>query len=255
MTTEDGLWKRYMRTRSIEDRNALCEFYLDLVRTHVRVLARHKRVEEGEISGAALEALVDVVESFDPARGVRFDTYMRHRVRGAMLREIENAGDLPRGQTIAQRRIDRAETDRFTRTGERRRPVTRLMRRVELEEARGAEGADGTAAATAGAMRGGAGLDALADVSRGVEASRVADGLVHGVGEVLLMVIAAVPLEDRQVIVLHFVEGMDDEEIGTVLGKPAGEVKAQRRAIIEELRTGERRVELEKVGTLFDVTA
>ncbi len=92
------LWGEYRLGERMESRNALIEYYrpyaVSLAR---RVKARlPKSVEIGDLEGAGDVGLIQAIQSFDPERGVPFEAFCEHRVRGAILDELRRHDWLPR---------------------------------------------------------------------------------------------------------------------------------------------------------------
>ncbi len=92
------LWRRFRRSRSDDARNRLLETYLPLLRgIAARVLARlPPYVDAEDLRSAGVFGLLDAIEHFDPDRGVKFETYCRKRVSGAMLDELRRQDPIPR---------------------------------------------------------------------------------------------------------------------------------------------------------------
>ncbi len=107
---DDGLWVRYRRSRRRELRNRLIELHLPMVDAEARRLTRRlpRHVESDDLVSAGTLGLVRAIEQFDPARGVRFETYARKRVVGAMIDELRKQDWIPREAR------DRAEVLRRT---------------------------------------------------------------------------------------------------------------------------------------------
>lgn len=90
-------WKEFRRTRSDQVRNRLIEHYMPLVRKISEIMARRlwPRVSADELTSAGYDGLISAVSSFDPGRGVKFETYCRQRIVGAIRdwqREIDPLG-------------------------------------------------------------------------------------------------------------------------------------------------------------------
>ncbi len=110
----EKLWRVYDRVRraaarpnaqeSVEDercdraRNGLVEHYQGLVRTLTSALERRlpPTVDRGDLETAANVGLMSAIEAFDPSRGVPFELYAEHRLRGALLDELRSQDWLPR---------------------------------------------------------------------------------------------------------------------------------------------------------------
>lgn len=104
------LWRRYIRTRAIDDRN-------ELVRRHWRlaeIFAAKQAaklpnwIDAGELLGAAGEGLMRAVERFQPSRGLKFNSYAPNRVRGAIVDYLRELDSMPRSVRQALRQADEA---------------------------------------------------------------------------------------------------------------------------------------------------
>ncbi|MDA8080384.1 MAG: sigma-70 family RNA polymerase sigma factor [Actinomycetota bacterium] len=94
----DQLWSRYFESRSIEDRNRLVLFYAPLVKLVANRVARgvssFQTVEETCSSGHL--GLINAVERFDPTEGFLFATYATIRIQGAIIDELRRDDILPK---------------------------------------------------------------------------------------------------------------------------------------------------------------
>ena len=94
----DQVWREYRATPTEAVRNYLIGRHLDLVAYAAERL--HKRlpseVEINDLKSAGAFGLMDAVESFDPDRGVKFETYCTQRIRGAMFDELRSMDWVPR---------------------------------------------------------------------------------------------------------------------------------------------------------------
>lgn len=92
------LWKRYKADPSDFLRNRLIEHYMPLVKyTAERLFAKlPQNVELDDLTSAGVFGLMDAIEGFDLARGVKFETYCTTRVRGAILDELRAFDWVPR---------------------------------------------------------------------------------------------------------------------------------------------------------------
>lgn len=96
--TLSRLWVEYRESDRLETRNALVEYYRPhAVRVARKVKARLPRsVEIGDLESAGDVGLIQAIQSFDPCRGVPFEAFCEHRVRGAILDELRRHDWLPR---------------------------------------------------------------------------------------------------------------------------------------------------------------
>src|SRR5512143_3465438 len=127
------LWKDYHKTRSVAARNAIVEHYVPLVDKLAEILARKlwPRVSADELASAGFDGLIAAVTSFDPRRGVKFETYCRQRIVGAIRdwqREIDPLG---RSGRNFERAMNAAE-ERFQGEWGRLPNSAELARRMSL---------------------------------------------------------------------------------------------------------------------------
>jgi RNA polymerase sigma factor for flagellar operon FliA len=94
----ERLWSRDRRRPGDAARNDLVECYQRLVGTIVRRFASRlpRSVDRGDLDTAANVGLMSAIESFDPERGVRFESYCELRIKGALLDELRSQDWLPR---------------------------------------------------------------------------------------------------------------------------------------------------------------
>jgi len=92
------LWGEYRQSEKLETRNALIEYYRPhAVRVARKVKARLPRsVDIGDLESAGDVGLIQAIQAFDPTRGVPFEAFCEHRVRGAILDELRRHDWLPR---------------------------------------------------------------------------------------------------------------------------------------------------------------
>jgi len=98
VTTETAdLWTEYRRTRSADALKALACRYLTMLHSHAEAVAAKLRgVTADELIADGFCGLVEAIEAFEPATGVKFGTFAWYRVRGAMLDGLRTADWVPR---------------------------------------------------------------------------------------------------------------------------------------------------------------
>ena len=106
----DALWNDYVHRRSDEVRNLLMEHYLPLVKYQAdRASARlPAEVDPDDVYAAGILGLRRAVESFDPDRGVKFETYGAPRVHGAIIDSLRRSDWVPRSVRRRHRRLNAA---------------------------------------------------------------------------------------------------------------------------------------------------
>ncbi len=92
------VWRVYARDHGERARNILIENYLPVVRYVADRI--HKKlpseVDVNDLVSAGVFGLMAAIEAFDPARGVKFETYGATRVHGAILDELRSWDWVPR---------------------------------------------------------------------------------------------------------------------------------------------------------------
>jgi len=91
-------WKQFHGTKDETARNCLMEHYLPIVkytaeRLHTKL---PDEVDVDDLMSAGIFGLMDAIKAFDPARGVKFETYCAPRIRGAILDELRSMDWVPR---------------------------------------------------------------------------------------------------------------------------------------------------------------
>jgi RNA polymerase sigma factor for flagellar operon FliA len=112
-------WRRFIRTRDRQVRDQLILAYSPIVKYVAgRVGARMPaHVEIADLVSYGLGGLIDAVEHFDPARGVKFETYSSQRIRGAIFDQLRSLDWVPRAVREESRRIDDATSSLAARLG------------------------------------------------------------------------------------------------------------------------------------------
>ena len=94
----EEIWKQFFENKTEQLRNELMENYLPIVKyTAERIYIKlPDKVELGDLISAGIFGLMDAIDAFDPARGVKFATYCTPRIRGAILDELRSMDWVPR---------------------------------------------------------------------------------------------------------------------------------------------------------------
>jgi len=94
----DHIWEQFHKTRSEHFRNLLMEHYAHLVKYAAERLHSKlpDKVELDDLISAGTFGLMDAIDAFDPARGVKFETYCSPRIKGSILDELRSMDWVPR---------------------------------------------------------------------------------------------------------------------------------------------------------------
>lgn len=106
------IWENYKRNLDPETRDKLLRQYLPLVKNVASRMALGfpKSVELNDLVNTGVIGLIEAFNNFDPARGVKFETYAVPRIRGAILDELRALDWVPRSTRAKSREIERAMT-------------------------------------------------------------------------------------------------------------------------------------------------
>ena len=195
---------------STDRRTALVREHGPLIDACARVIGRRTGVDPAELWSAGAVGLLEAVERFDAGRGASLQTFLGHRVRGAMLDEVRRMDRLPRRLRDDVSSVRRAADVLEARLG--RAPSTREI----ASQAAMAEDAVVVA------------LDAHAASAEGVPVDDAVAGESDVAGaESLSMLrqdsaaaaaaIAALPERTQLIVSLRFVEDLSQKEIAQVL--------------------------------------
>jgi RNA polymerase sigma factor for flagellar operon FliA len=117
----EQVWREYRATPTTEVRNFLIARHLELVAYAAERL--HKRlpseVEINDLKSAGAFGLMDAVDSYDPERGVKFETYCTQRIRGAMFDELRSMDWVPRLVRSRTAKVDKVRKSIEMETGRR----------------------------------------------------------------------------------------------------------------------------------------
>lgn len=105
-----ALWGEYRQRGARRHRDLLVLHYVSLVRQIAGRLGSRlpAHVELADLTQAGVFGLMDAIERFEPALGVRFETYAAQRIRGAILDELRAQDWVPRVVRKRARELDRA---------------------------------------------------------------------------------------------------------------------------------------------------
>ncbi len=96
--TIEQIWGFFHQTHDDQHRNLLMEHYRDLVRYAAERLHAKlpDKVELDDLISAGMFGLMDAIDAYDPARGVKFETYCAPRIKGSILDELRSMDWVPR---------------------------------------------------------------------------------------------------------------------------------------------------------------
>jgi RNA polymerase sigma factor FliA len=109
MSSVDTLWKEFKETGSKIAKDKLLLEYASLVKYVAQRVAVNlpASVDRNDLTSAGIFGLVKAVETFEPERGFKFETYAGHKIRGAILDELRALDWVPRSVRQKSRELQR----------------------------------------------------------------------------------------------------------------------------------------------------
>ena len=235
------VWAEYKATGSPTLRNHLMVHYLPLVKYNSERIGAKlpDEVEVQDLMSAGVFGLVDAIDSFDLARGVKFETFCAPRVRGAILDELRSMDWVPRLVRSRAHRLDQAtgllqaqmgrsptveelarhmkigpeEFDRLLRDSKAVSQVSLSKKQYETDSNRGVRG-----------------IDVLVD-RRGSDPLEEAEKR-----DLRELVTRGLSRAERLVLILYYYEQMTMKEIGMTLDLSESRVSQMHSAILARLK-------------------
>jgi len=221
----ERLWLEYSQHRSAAARRALIERYAPLARYVVDRLniAPSAALDYDDLLSEAVIGLMDAIERFDPSRGIKFQTFAYHRIRGAVIDMLRQLDWLPRAVRQKEARLAEAFASLEAELG--RPPFD-----SEVAQALGITVEQLDKLAQEVALQAVHSLDETLTLAHG-EAATMADLVAdpdapcpqaelerRAEREMLADAIEALPGSERTVISLYYYQRITLKEIGRVLG-------------------------------------
>lgn len=106
----EKMWTDYIVAKSGEMRDKIIVEYAPLVKIVAGRLSAYLgyNVEYDDLVGYGIFGLIDAIDKFDYAKGVKFETYASLRIRGAILDQIRKMDWIPRSLRQKQKKMDAA---------------------------------------------------------------------------------------------------------------------------------------------------
>lgn len=94
----EQLWKSYQANKDMVTRDRIIESYLPLVKKIVgrMSLKLPPHWDNEDVISYGIIGLIEAVERFIPAKGVKFETFATLRIRGAILDALRDSTLIPR---------------------------------------------------------------------------------------------------------------------------------------------------------------
>ena len=119
LAMRDDIWTEFVATRRPELRDEIILAYTPLVRFVVGRLGipATSMLDAEDLVSYGLIGLINAVDRYDPARGVRFEAFAMSRIRGAVIDQLRVLNWLPRSAVARVRQIESALANLEQRLG------------------------------------------------------------------------------------------------------------------------------------------
>ncbi len=109
MSSLELLWREYKDSGSKISKDKLLVEYAHLVKyIAARIMVNlPKHIDSNDLISAGIMGLIKAVETFEPERGFKFETYAGHKIRGAILDELRSLDWVPRSVRQKSRDLQR----------------------------------------------------------------------------------------------------------------------------------------------------
>lgn len=235
----DQWWQRWFDRRDATARDRIIVHYSPLVKFVAgRVGAGlPNSVDSGDLVSAGVFGLIDAVEKFDPARGVKFETYAVPRIRGAIIDGLRQLDWVPRSVRSRAREVEMAYSELEARHG--RAPTDdELAAHLHLDHAELEKWLASIASTTVGpldrALAAGADPTSLSGERPDSPAAQVEEDEVR---RLVKAEVRRLPERERMVMSLYYDEGLTLAEIGSVLGVTESRVSQIHTKAVLQLRS------------------
>lgn len=240
-TDVQQMWQAFHTGRSRESRNRLVERYMPLVKYNAeRIWSRlPDGVELDDLISAGIFGLMDAIEAFDPARGVKFETYCVPRIRGAMLDELRTMDWVPRLVRSKASKLEEARKTLEASLGRPPRPDELAERMgVSLQELDQMVG-EATAVSLVSLNKKWYETDSYKDVREiDILEDKKAEDPTHRLQnrDLMRLVTRGLNRNERLIIILYYYEDMTMKEIGATLDLSESRVSQMHSSIVARLQ-------------------
>jgi RNA polymerase sigma factor for flagellar operon FliA len=243
-----ALWTRWRLGRDAAARNELIEFYMP----HARAVAAmvyaqrvHDEVEFGDYLQLACVGLIEAVDRYDSMEGAPFKSYASHRIRGAILDELDRLSE--KTQQIALRarlrreRLEDAKAIAHPKAEDAPKPAALTARGMENRMlAYLAEVGIGIAL---GVMLEGTGMwrdevepEANESLPSIAQVSYFRKSELQCLRDTLRELVNQLPADERTVVRYHYQQEISFEQVGIMMGVSRSRVSQLHQNALKRLR-------------------
>ena len=214
---EDDLWEEFKKTRSPALRDKFIRQYMPLVKYVAGKVAvgLPASVEFDDLVGYGQFGLLDAINKYDPAKGVKFKTYAVTRIRGAIFDELRQIDWVPRSVRQKSREIEDAIVSLESRLGRTATDseIAGSLNMSEDEYHRTVMKVSGTSVLSLNDVWYAGDDNGNMSIGNNIESP----SSLKEIKKVIAQAISELPEKEKMVIVLYYHEDLTFKEIGEVL--------------------------------------
>lgn len=235
------LWNRYQQAKDIESRNLLIEKYIAIVDYHARKMAVKlpDTVLYDDIYSDGIMGLINAVERFDPTNGATFKSFASHRIRGAIRDGLRDRDCVPRwvrsNNTKFARQIESIQQKLGCRPHESEIRKRMNISWAEMERRIKSFGRIKPTISISTPMSQ-LGSDDAFPISDTLEAANQKPPVTSRREFSESQWLRGLSREDKLILVLYYCEGLNQREIGEVIGISESGVSQKYNALLERFR-------------------
>ncbi len=131
------LWIKYVKTRDNQMKEQLLVHYLPVVKFVVgrMMVSLPNSVNFDDLESAGIMGLISAIDRYNPRLGVKFETFIVPRIRGAILDELRSLDWVPRSVRSKARQLERAIEEVEAKSGKAADPAAIAEQlNISLEE-------------------------------------------------------------------------------------------------------------------------
>jgi len=245
----DATWQAFKTLQASSDnpvelerlRNELIEHYLHIVKFNAERLRMKlpSEVDVDDLNSAGLFGLMDAIKSFEPSRGVKFETFCAQRVKGAIYDELRSMDWVPRLVRSRTAKIERIRKELQGRLGRKPNDEEVLAESGLSREDFDKVVKDSRPVGTVSLNRKWFETDSSRDVREidVIEDNRQADPLQSvGKADLKLLLTKGLSRAERLIVVLYYYEEMTMKEIGMTLDLSESRVSQMHSSILARMK-------------------
>ncbi|MCM1334112.1 MAG: FliA/WhiG family RNA polymerase sigma factor [Bacteroides sp.] len=208
--------EKYHETKSVNLRNDIVLNYLELVRV-IAVSLRNtyaKYATTDDVVNEGVIALIGAIETYDPERNTKFETYANLKIKGAIIDFVRRQDFVPRQIRHFGRELDASYNELFNKLG--RHPTNdELAEYMGITKEKLVRGMAESAGAITLSFE-----ELLYEDNFSLENGDRADKALYDaeLKKTIAEAIETLPPKGRQVVTLYYYEKLKFSEIGEVLG-------------------------------------